>query len=698
MRNALEAPISLVPGVGERYVKLLSQEADIVSVGDLLAYYPYRYIDRSVLTPIRGMSREGEHYQFVAQLVHIACEGVGRKQRLVVDFQDASGRIRCVFFKGIQWLYKRFRVGGQYLVFGRLSVFGGSVTMAHPEVNLYNPQQQDRIPMEPLYHASEKMKKAGLNSRGILRLMGAALQWARPHLAEYLPEGLLSRYRFMPYGEAVTAVHFPRDGEQARHAIGRLKFDELFGIQVQLLQLHESYRIAYKGFECPRVGELTHRLYREALPFDLTNAQKRVVREIRGDMGSGRQMNRLLQGDVGSGKTVVALFTMLLAADNGYQAMLMAPTEILAQQHFGTLSRMLSGLPVHLALLTGSTPARARREILVGAESGYLHILVGTHALIEDWVRLPKLGVVVVDEQQRFGVDQRAKLWRKAEGYAPHVLIMTATPIPRTLALTLYGDLDVSVIDELPPGRKPIRTAHMYETQRAEVYGLLQREVAAGRQAYVVFPLIEENGKLELQSLTEGHARLVEAFPSLSVEIVHGRMRPEEKEAAMGRFKRGEAHILVSTTVIEVGVDVPNATVMVIENADRFGLSQLHQLRGRVGRGGELSHCVLVTDYKLSSSAHERLATMVRTTNGFEIAEADMRLRGSGSLEGTQQSGHNAQLKLASLAEDGELLGFARDRAREICAEDPLLLKPENEPLREHIASLKRVFGYEKVG
>ncbi|PID90811.1 MAG: ATP-dependent DNA helicase RecG [Bacteroidetes bacterium] len=698
MARELEAPISVLPGVGEKYVKLLSQEANILSVSDLLSYYPYRYVDRTVITPIRSMNREGEHYQFVAELVQIGCEGEGKKQRLVVVFQDPTGRIRCVFFKGIQWLYRRFKVGGKYLVFGKLSVFGGSATMTHPEVNIYNPEQKDRIPMEPLYHASEKMKKAGLNSRGLLRIMGSTLQWVRPHLSEYLPDRLLSSYQFMPYGDAIAAIHFPKDAEQARRAIGRLKFDELFGVQVQLLQLHESYRTVYKGFECPQVGELTNRFYREALPFDLTNAQKRVVREIREDMGSGNQMNRLLQGDVGSGKTIVALFTMLLAVDNSFQAMLMAPTEILAQQHFATISRMLEGLPVHVALLTGSTPAKARREILAGAESGYLHILVGTHALIEDWVHLPSLGVVVVDEQQRFGVDQRAKLWKKAEGYAPHVLIMTATPIPRTLALTLYGDLDVSIIDELPPGRKPIQTVHMYEAQRGDIYGLVRREIATGRQAYVVFPLIEENEKLELQSLTEGHARIQESFPSLEVEIMHGRMRPEEKEAAMGRFKRGEAQILVSTTVIEVGVDVPNATVMIIENANRFGLSQLHQLRGRVGRGGELSYCILVTDYKLSSTARERLATMVRTTNGFEIAEADMRLRGSGSLEGTQQSGHNAQLKLASLSEDGALLGFARDRAREICTEDPLLLKPENEKLRNRIASLNRISGYEKVG
>lgn len=698
MKEVLDAPITVLPGVRPKQIQLLARELHVHTIGELLAHYPLRYVDRAVIHPISQLRKEGEMYQFVGEVTQIAYKGEGSKKRLEVTFQDESGRIAGVFFKGISYIHRQLRIGTKYLLFGRVSVFGRTINIVHPEINLYDPHQKNRIPLEPIYKTSESMKKGGLNSRGVLTIISKALQWAAPHLQEYLPAPLLQRYNFAPFAWARHTIHFPGSLEELRRARSRVKFDELFCIQVQLMQQNQQYRTVYQGHRCDVVGSLVNRFYREELPFDLTGAQKRVVREMREDMRTGAQMNRLLQGDVGSGKTVVAVFTMLLAADNGLQSCLMAPTEILAQQHYAGIQRMLQNLPVRIALLTGSTGLKARREITSASEDGSLDILVGTHALIEDNVQFKKLGMVIIDEQHRFGVDQRAKLWRKGKDTAPHVLVMSATPIPRTLALTLYGDLDVSIIDELPPGRKPIKTVHLYETQREKMHELMLQEIEAGHQVYVVFPLIEESEKSDLQSLSEGYARLQEEFPQYEIEIVHGKMSPEEKNHAMARFSTNEAQILVSTTVIEVGVDVPNASVMIIENAERFGLSQLHQLRGRVGRGAEHSYCYLVTGYKLSEKTRARLGTMVLTNNGFEIAEADLQQRGAGSLGGTRQSGSNMQLQLASLAEDGPIVAFARDRARELFENDPSLEKEENASLAEYVAYIGRGGSYNKIG
>lgn len=700
MSGLLGASLGGLRNVDGKKAKLLEQELGVVTVEDLLSYYPRRYVDRTRMYKIGEVRGVRTPVQIVARLESTQVVGVGPKRRLVAEFVDDTGRIEGIWFRGIQWIYRNMKLGSVYLLFGQVTEYNRSYNMVHPEMELYTPGSARHPPVEPVYETSDKMKRGGLNSRGLMRLMYSVLQQVGSGIPEFLPTWLVEQYSLPSRVWAVHQVHFPESSRAAERAVLRLKFDELFLLQVQL-QGQRERQMQFEGHVFETVGPLFNRLYREGLPFDLTGAQKRVLREIRLDTKSGRQMNRLLQGDVGSGKTLVALFSMLLAADNGYQSCMMAPTEILAQQHYASLSRFLKDMPVRVGLLTGSTPAGARRELLEALQDGSLEILVGTHALIEDRVQYRNLGLVVVDEQQRFGVDQRARLWGKAKALLPHVLIMTATPIPRTLALTLYGDLDVSVIDELPPGRQPVQTIHCYDSKREKVYEMMRAQIAQGRQVYVVYPLIRESEALDFESLEKGYEAIVAAFPppAYSCVFLHGQMSAEEKEEAMGCFERGEAQILVSTTVIEVGVDVPNATMMVIESAQRFGLSQLHQLRGRVGRGAEASYCVLMTGVKLSRESRQRMATMVGTTDGFKIAEADLQLRGAGDLEGTQQSGIPLKLRLANLATDGKLLGFARRVAGDLYKRDPTLSAPEHAALAERVALWGATqSGYSKIG
>ena len=682
--------IQYLPGVGPQRAALLAKELGIASMHDLLYNFPYKYIDRSRLFYVHEIDGNMPYIQLKGKILRYETVGEGRKMRLVAHFSDGTGVIDLVWFNGAKFIPKNYPVGVEYIVFGRPTMFGDRINVAHPDIDKATELSLSSIGLQPYYNTTERMKRSGLNSHALQKLeenLFALL--ARMPIAETLPESFVREHHLMPLAEALHAIHFPKDPEELRRAQYRLKFEELFYVQLSIMRYCKDRRRKYRGLCFTKVGELFNEFYTKKLPFELTGAQKRVIREMRHDMNSGRQMNRLLQGDVGSGKTLVALMTSLIAIGNGYQACLMAPTEILAEQHYATLSMMLEGLPVRVALLTGSVKGKRRKEILEGLVRGDIHLLVATHAVLEDSVQFSALGFVVIDEQHRFGVAQRAKLWTK-NSFAPHVLVMTATPIPRTLAMTLYGDLDVSVIDELPPGRKPIQTIHQYGNRQAQLYRFMGEQIAQGRQVYVVYPLIKESEKIDLKNLEEGYAQISQAFPHCAVSMVHGKMKPVEKDAEMQRFLRRETQIMVATTVIEVGVNVPNASVMVIENAERFGLSQLHQLRGRVGRGADQSYCILVTSVKLTEESKKRLEIMVRTNDGFEIAEADLKLRGPGDLEGTQQSGIAFDLKIANIARDGQLLTYVRTIAERITDDDPEGTLPENAILWQQLERLRK--------
>lgn len=681
--------VQYLSGVGPVRAALLSGELQIDTLHDLLYYFPYKYIDRSRIFSISEVDGTMPYIQLKGQILSFEKIGEGRKQRLVAHFTDGTGVADMVWFSGIKYTLDRYRPGVEYVVFGKPTIFGGRVNIAHPEIDSEANLNLSEMGMQPYYNTTERMKKAGLNSAAMRKLIKNLLALITEPLPETLPEWLREQERLMPLTDALRIIHNPMTPLELRLAQLRLKFDELFYIQLNLARFVSERQSRFKGYVFSRIGEKFNRFYRDKLPFELTDAQKRVIREIRNDMGSGNQMNRLLQGDVGSGKTMVALMTMLIAIDNGYQACIMAPTEILSEQHYANINRYLKGLGIKVELLTGSIRGKRRERILKGLIEGSINILVSTHAVLEDNVEFSRLGFVVIDEQHRFGVAQRARLWGKSD-MPPHVLVMTATPIPRTLALTLYGDLDVSVIDELPPGRKPIQTEHYYDGNHTSVYALLDRELKKGRQAYIVYPLIEESEKIDLKNLEDGYLTICDRFSGYSVGKVHGRMKSTEKDAEMQRFKRAETQIMVATTVIEVGVDVPNASIMVIENANRFGLSQLHQLRGRVGRGADQSFCLLVTPYQLSEDTRKRIEIMTATCDGFEIAEADLKLRGPGDLEGTQQSGIVFDLRLANLAHDGVLIERCRELAREIIAKDPQLTSKENRLMGRILKRLKK--------
>jgi ATP-dependent DNA helicase RecG len=679
--------VMYLPGVGPQKAEVLRREAGIASFEDLLYYFPYKYADRSRIHTVRSIQGDTAYIQLKGQILSFETLGEGRSRRLIGRFSDGTGTIDLVWFKGTAYVKEKIKTGREYIVFGKPVEFGRSYSIPHPDIDPVEQAGQVAGGLTPFYNTTERMKKSFLNSRAVQNLQYTLLSLLKWEVAETLPPEVLKRTGMISLPEAMRHIHFPESDEKLKAARLRLKFDELFFIQLNILRTAAWRKRKLKGLLCPTVGVQFNTFYREYLPFDLTDAQKRVVREIRADMGSGRQMNRLLQGDVGSGKTLVALLSMLLAIDNRYQACMMAPTEILAGQHYATVMEFLGDMDVRVALLTGSTRKKERQKLLPAIAVGEVDIVIGTHALIEETVSFASLGLAVIDEQHRFGVEQRARLWQKNET-APHVLVMTATPIPRTLAMTLYGDLDVSVIDQLPPGRKPIQTLHRYDNRRAELYDFLRKEIALGRQVYVVYPLIEESEKLDYKNLEEGFEIFREVFSEYTVCMVHGRMKAADKEAEMRRFVSGEAQILLATTVIEVGVNVPNASVIVIESAERFGLSQLHQLRGRVGRGSEQSYCVLVSSYKLSADTRRRLEIMVQTTDGFEIAEEDLRLRGHGDLEGTRQSGTGIDLKIASLSADGQILQYARDMAGEILSADAELQLPEHQVLSRRLEML----------
>jgi len=683
----METSIKYLSGVGPKRAEILQKEANIVSAEDLLYYFPYKYIDRSRFYQISEINDQMPYIQLKGRISWFDTIGEGRTKRLIAKFADGSGSIDLVWFKGLKFITDKYRVGEEYIVFGKPTLFAREYNIAHPEIDPVANASQVANGLVPFYNTTETMKKFFLTSRAIQNMQFALLTNLGWTIAETLPPYLLTRLKMLPISEAMKNIHFPETAEKLQQAQARLKFDELFYIQLNLIRTANLRRNKLKGFIFATVGDTFNTFFKYYLPFELTNAQKRVIREIRTDMRTGRQMNRLLQGDVGSGKTLVALMSMLLAIDNGYQACIMAPTEILASQHYVTIKEFLQDMSVRVELLTGSTTRKKREIILPDLASGKINIVVGTHALIEETVVFQALGMAVIDEQHRFGVEQRSKLWIKNKTL-PHVLIMTATPIPRTLAMTLYGDLDVSVIDELPPGRKPIQTVHRYDAKKIEVYNFLCKQIRLGRQVYVVYPLIKESETLDYKNLDEGYQTFKQVFPEFEVCMVHGKMKTKEKDANMQRFASGAAQILVATTVIEVGVNVPNATVMVIESAERFGLSQLHQLRGRVGRGAEQSYCILISSYKLSDETRKRLEIMVRSNDGFEIAEVDLKLRGAGDLEGTQQSGDGLYLKIASLASDGQILQHARNIAQEILNDDPELAKPENTLLQSRLAAL----------
>lgn len=681
--------IKYLQGVGPQRASMLDKELNIRSLHDLLYYFPYKYVDRSRLYYIHEIDGNMPYIQLKGEILSFETIGEGRQRRLVAHFSDGTGVVDLVWFQGIKYLLGRYEVHREYIVFGKPTVFNGRINIAHPDIDSASELTLSDMGLQPYYNTTEKMKRGGLNSHALEKLMKNAFALLQQPLAETLSEKVVREHRLMSLDEALHAIHFPQGAEQLRKAQYRLKFEELFYVQLNILRYSKDRQRKFRGLNFEKVGEVFNTFYTQNLPFQLTGAQKRVIKEIRKDMGSGRQMNRLLQGDVGSGKTLVALMTMLIALDNGYQACLMAPTEILAAQHYETITRMLFGMNVKVELLTGSVKGKKREGILNGLLTGDVQILIGTHAVLEDTVNFASLGMVVIDEQHRFGVAQRAKLWSK-NIQPPHVLVMTATPIPRTLAMTVYGDLDVSVIDELPPGRKPIQTLHQFDNRRAQLYAGIRNQIGEGRQVYIVYPLIKESEKIDLKNLEEGYEQICAEFPQCSVSKVHGKMKPAEKDEEMQRFVNGETQIMVATTVIEVGVNVPNASVMVIENAERFGLSQLHQLRGRVGRGADQSYCILVTSYKLSEDTRKRLEIMVQTNDGFEIAEADLKLRGPGDLEGTQQSGVAFDLKIADIARDGQLLQHVREVAEHIVEEDPTGVLPENALLWKQLQALRK--------
>lgn len=681
--------VKYLPGVGEQRASLLNRELKIYSLYDLLYYFPYKYVDRSRLFKVAELTGNMPFVQLCGEIRSFEEMGEGVGRRLVAHFTDGTGFVDLVWFRGIKYVKGRYKVGEKYLIFGKPTMFNGRVNIAHPDIDVAASVQLSEMGLQPYYNTTEKMKRSGLNSLAIAKLMNNLFQLMEREVAETLTPEIISKHKLVPLATALRAIHFPKNNSELQAAQYRLKFEELFYIQLNILHYAKDRNMRYLGHRFAKVGDCFNRFYSEKLPFELTGAQKRVVKEIRRDVNSNRQMNRLVQGDVGSGKTLVALLSMLLAKDNGYQACIMAPTEILAEQHYATISRMLQGLPVDVRLLTGSTKQKDRPAILEGLAEGSVDILVGTHAVLEDNVQFRNIGLVVIDEQHRFGVVQRAKMWMK-NNIPPHILVMTATPIPRTLAMTLYGDLDVSVIDELPPGRKPISTQHIFRNRADQMYSFIRRQLQEGRQVYVVYPLISESEKLDLKNLEDGYKQLCNIFCDYRLSKLHGKMKPKEKDEEMRRFAQGETQMLVSTTVIEVGVDVPNASVMVIENAERFGLSQLHQLRGRVGRGASQSYCILVTDYKLSEDTRKRMEIMVGSNDGFEIAEADLKLRGPGDIEGTQQSGIAFDLKIANLARDEQLLQYVREVAREIVDADPQCESPVYRILWERLREIKR--------
>ncbi len=681
--------IQFLPGVGPQRAAVLNKELGIRSFHDLLYYFPYKYVDRSRIYCISELAGNMPYIQLKGTILSFETAGEGRQRRLIAHFSDGTGLIDLIWFQGIKYALRRYKLNQEYIVFGKPSLYNGRINVAHPDIDSASDASFSKRGLQPFYNTTERMKRSALNSHAIEKLTAAVIRQVIEPLPETLSPILLTKYHLMPLTEALTQIHFPTNAQLLEKAQYRLKFEELFYVQLNILRYAKDRQRKYRGYLFEKVGNLFNSFYAQHLPFELTRAQKRVLKEIRKDVGSGKQMNRLLQGDVGSGKTVVALMSMLIALDNGFQACIMAPTEILANQHYETICGLLRGMDVRVELLTGSIKGKRREAVLTGLLNGNVQILIGTHAIIEETVNFASLGLVIIDEQHRFGVAQRARLWSKNE-QPPHVLVMTATPIPRTLAMTLYGDLDVSLIDELPPGRKPILTIHQYSSQRETLHRSIRKQIDEGRQIYIVFPLIKESEKIDLKNLEEGYLHICEEFPDCTICKVHGQMKPAEKDAQMQQFVLGKAQILVATTVIEVGVNVPNASVMVIENAERFGLSQLHQLRGRVGRGAERSYCILVTDYKLSEETRKRLEIMVRTNDGFEIAEADLKLRGPGDLEGTQQSGIAFDLKIANLARDGQLLQYVRQVAAEIVDADPKSLLPENEILWRQLKALRK--------
>ena len=689
MSSILDQDIQFLPSVGTKTKEILSKELGIRSYGDLLEYYPYKYVDRSKIFHISELTSDMPFVQLKGKILSYEEVDIGKRNKmLVAHFSDGYGVVDLVWFRSAQYIIKSYKVGTEYIVFGKPSAYNGRFQFAHPDIDDASKLQISEMGMQPFYGLTENMKKRGYTSRSIERITRNLVS-ILPPLPETLPDFIVNRLHLVSRDAALRMIHYPHSHQEMQKAQVRLKFEELFYVQLNILRYASDQRRKYRGYIFNRIGDIFNGFYAHHLPFELTGAQKRVMHEIRADMCSGRQMNRLLQGDVGSGKTLVALMTMLIALDNGYQACLMAPTEILAEQHLQTIRDFLQGMDIRVELLTGIVKGKKRKEILDGLATGDIQILIGTHAVIEDPVVFHRLGVAVIDEQHRFGVAQRAKLWAKSEN-PPHVLVMTATPIPRTLAMTIYGDLDVSVIDELPPGRKPIQTLHKFDNQLTSLYQSIRRQINLGRQVYIVFPLIKENEKIDLKNLEEGYETLKQAFPEFRLSKIHGRMKSAEKEAEMEQFVKGETQILVATTVIEVGVNVPNASVMVILDAQRFGLSQLHQLRGRVGRGCDQSYCILVTSYKLSEETRKRIDIMCDTNDGFRIAEADLKLRGPGDLEGTQQSGMAFDLKIANIARDGQLVQLARTEAQAIIDADPQCEHPQNSLLWNRLRELKK--------
>ncbi|MCR5641779.1 MAG: ATP-dependent DNA helicase RecG [Prevotella sp.] len=690
MTDILFQDIMYLPGVGPNRKKMLSAELGIETFGDLLEYYPYKYVDRSKIYTIHELTGDMPFVQVVGKILSFETFPMSaRKERVVAHFSDGTGVMDLVWFNGGRYAKEHYKIGTEYLVFGRPGVFNNRIQVQHPDMDDASKVDTTAMGMQPYYNTTEKMKNSGLNSRAVERLIRTLLEKLKDPLPETIPGLITQPLHLMERDQALRLIHYPQSAKELERARVRLKFEELFFVQLNIVRYASDQRRKYRGYLFSQVGDMFNTFFYQHLPFQLTEAQKRVLREIRADVKTGRQMNRLLQGDVGSGKTLVALMAMLLAIDNGYQACIMAPTEILAEQHLQTIMQFLGDMPVRVALLTGMVKGRRRKEVLEGLLDSTVHILVGTHAVIEDTVQFARLGLVVVDEQHRFGVAQRAKLWGKSAN-PPHVLVMTATPIPRTLAMTLYGDLDVSVIDELPPGRKPVVTKHFFDSRMTSLYDGIRQQINLGRQVYIVFPLIEESEKIDLKNLEQGFEVLCQAFPEFRLSKVHGKMKPADKEEEMRKFVSGETQILVATTVIEVGVNVPNASVMVILDAQRFGLSQLHQLRGRVGRGADQSYCLLVTPFKLSEETRKRIDIMCETNDGFRIAEADLKLRGPGDLEGTQQSGMAFDLKIADIARDGQLVQMARDEAQKVIEEDPDCQLAKYQQLWTRLRQLRR--------
>lgn len=685
-KHFLDSPIEFLKGVGPIKGDLLKRELEIFTFRDLLLDYPFRYVDKTQFHQIKNVS-DGQIVQIKGRLRSVKVLGKARGQRLVGIFADETGVIELVWFKGVRWLKDSLMPGKEYIIYGKVNLFKRKFNIPHPEIEVPKDKTEISQTFIPVYHSGEKLSNRGLDAKGRRKLIETLLEKIKPeHLPETLPSYLVEKLRFPSHYDALMDIHFPKNQEQLNRATNRLKFEELFFGQVQLIRSKAHRKESLLGYHFEKVGEKFNRFFRDKLPFELTNAQKRVVKEIRKDLGSGKQMNRLLQGDVGSGKTIVAVMAILIALDNGYQSCLMAPTEILATQHYNSIYKMVQGLGIRIAYLSGNVKGKKRSQLLALLAEGNIDIIIGTHALFEDPVIFKNLGLAITDEQHRFGVAQRARLWNKSRPYPPHILVMTATPIPRTLAMTVYGDLEVSIIDELPPGRKEIQTFHQTENHRPKVIQFMKKQIEEGRQIYVVYPLIEESEKLDLQNLQDGYEYLLQFFkrPEYQMSIVHGRMKADDKEAEMQRFAKGKTQILVATTVIEVGVDVPNSTVMIIENAERFGLSQMHQLRGRVGRGGNQSFCILMTGFKVSKEAKERIQIMVRTNNGFEIAEADLNMRGPGDIIGTRQSGL-PELKLVNLVADHSILKTARKIAEDILADDPKLSNEKNVILRKRM-------------